>query len=184
MTRQSFAASDVSDAPPASHTAVASSTTRTNLWVPSLWTPIPAFDPKPGKLYRLQAGGIISTTGTPTIVFNPTFGASATPGSNLALGATTTWTLGTLSNAPWFAEFILAIRQVGIAASGASATGNGFVVVGGAAGAVGQSVPMGGTVVTTLDHTTAAGLLLDVTWGTNSASNTITTQWTALQSLN
>ena len=184
MSKQTFAAADVAEFPPASHTAVANTTTRTNLWVPSLWTPIPAFDPKPGKAYLLRCGGIISTTGTPTIVFNPTFGQSSTPGSNLALGATTTWTLGTLSSAPWWAEFVLGFRTLGIAASGATATGNGVVVIGGAAAAVGQAVPMGGTVVTTADHTTAQGLSLDVTWGTASASNTITAQWTLLQSLN
>lgn len=184
MTRQSFAASDIADVSPASHTAYASSTTRTNLWNPALWTPISAFDPKPGKAYILRCGGVISTTGTPTLVINPTFGQSATPSSNLALGATTTWTLGTLTAAPWYAEFVLGIRQLGIAASGASATGNGLFVVGGAAAAVGQSVPMGGTVVTTLDHTAAGGLVLDATWGTNSASNTMTCQWTSLQSLN
>lgn len=184
MTRQSFTAADIADFSPASHTAIASTTTRTNLWAPALWTPIAAYDPKPGKVYILRCGGIISTTGTPTIVFNPTFGQSATPASNIALGATTTWTLGTLSSAPWYAEFVLGFRQLGIAASGATCTGNGFVVVGGAAGAVGQSVPMGGTVVTTADHTTAQGLTLDMTWGTSSASNTITAQWTCLQSLN
>lgn len=184
MSRQSFAAADLAEFAPASHTAVANTTTRTNLWVPALWTPIAALDPKPGKAYLLRAGGIISTTGTPTIVFNPTFGQSTTPGSNVALGATTTWTLGTLSSAPWYAEFALGFRQLGIAAAGATCTGNGFVVVGGASGAVGQSVPMGGTVVTTADHTTAQGMVLDVTWGAASASNTITCQWTLIQSLN
>lgn len=184
MSRQSFAATDISDFPPASHTAVANTVTRSNLWVPALWTAIGAYDPKPGKMYLLRCGGIISTTGTPTILFTPTFGQSATPGSNLSLGATTTFTLGTLTTAPWWAEFTLGFRQLGIAASGATATGNGYVIVGGAAGAVGQAVPMGGTVVTTADHTTAQGLVLDVTWGAASPSNTITAQWTALQSLN
>lgn len=184
MSKQTFAGVDIAEFPPASHTAVANTTTRTNLWVPALWTPISAFDPKPGKAYKLRCGGIISTTGTPTIVFNPTFGQSGTPGSNIALGATTTFTLGTLSSAPWWAEFTLGFRQLGVAASGATCTGNGFVVVGGAAAAVGQCVPVGGTVVTTADHTTAQGLLLDVTWGAASASNTITCQWTMLNSEN
>lgn len=184
MSRQLFTAADGAQFPPASHTAVANTVTRTNLWVPSLWTFIPAFDPVPNKVYQLRCGGIISTTGTPTIVVNPTWGQSATPASNVALGATTTWTLGTLSNAPWYAEFTLGFRQLGIAASGATATGNGFIVVGGASGAVSQTVSMGSTVPTTLDHTTAQGLVLDVTWGAASASNTITCQWTLLQSLN
>jgi hypothetical protein len=184
VSRQTFTAADVAQFPPASHTAVANTVTRTNLWVPALWTPVNAFDPQPGKVYELRCGGIISTTGTPTIVFNPTWGQSATPASNVALGATTTWTLGTLTNAPWDAIFTLGFRQLGIAASGATCTGNGHVIVGGAAAAVGQAVPMGGTVVTTADHTTAQGMCLDVTWGTASASNTITAQWTLLRSLN
>lgn len=184
MSRQNFTAADVTDIPPASHTAVQNTVTRTNLWNPALWTPIPALDLKPGKAYLLRAGGQISTTGTPTIVITPTFGQSSTPSSNISLGATTTFTLGTLTNAPWWAEFVLGVRSLGVAASGASIVGSGFVVVGGAAGAVGQCVPMGGTSSASADHTTAQGLCLDATWGAASASNTITAQWTLLQSLN
>lgn len=186
MARQTFAAADVAQFPPASHTAVANTVTRTNLWVPALWTSIPALDPQANKVYILRCGGILSTTtGSNTIIFNPTFGQSATPGSNLALGASTTVTLtASLSSVPWYAEFLLGFRQLGIAASGATATGNGFVNIGGAAATAGIVIPIGGTVVTTADHTTAQGLVLDVTWGTASASNTITAQWTFLQSQN
>jgi len=183
MSRQSFAALDIIDCPPASHTAVANTTTRTNLWVPALWTPIGAYDPKPGKLYILRCGGVISTTGTPTLTVNINYGASATPASNLALGAAVgPFTLATLSAAPWYAEFVLGFRQLGIAASGATATGNGFLALGPSGSQSYQA--LGGTVVTTADHTTAQGLVLDVTWGTASASNTITAQFTSLQSLN
>lgn len=186
MSKQTFAASDVAEFPPASHTAVANTVTRTNLWVPSLWTPIPAFDPKPGKAYILRCGGIISTTGTPTIVFNPTFGQSSTPGSNVALGTSTTLTLANnLTAQSWYAEFVFGFRQLGIAASGATATGNGSITLpGGNSTAAGVLLNIGGTVVTNADHTTAQGLTLDVTWGAASASNTITAQWTNIQSLN
>lgn len=184
MSRQSFAASDIADFSPASHTAVANTVTRTNLWVPALWTPIPAFDPKPGKAYILRCGGIITTTGTPTLIFTPTFGQSATPGSNLSLGAGNTVTLGTLAAGVWWAEFVFGIRQLGIAPAGSSGTGNGVVVVAGAAGAASQAIALGGTVVATADHSVASGLCLDVTWGAASASNSITAQWTSLQSLN
>jgi hypothetical protein len=185
MSRQGFTSSDVAQIPPTSHTAVANTVTRTNLWVPALWTPIPAFDMQPGKAYQLRCGGVLSTTGTPTIVFNPTFGQSATPASNLALGASTTTALGSaLSGVPWYAEMVVGVRSLGIAASGSTITGNGVVVIGGVAAAVSQSFAIGGTVVATADHTTAQGLCLDVTWGTQSASNTITCQWTLLASLN
>jgi hypothetical protein len=185
LSRQAFVGTDVTDFPPASHTAVGNTVTRTNLWVPSLWTSVPAFDPRPGKVYHLRCGGIIQTTGTPTIIFNFTWGVSATPGSNIALGASATVTLGTIpASSPWTGEFILGFRQIGVAAAGATATGNGVVRVSGAATAQSQSICCGGSIPTTIDQTIAGGMCLDVTWGTANASNTITAQWTLLQSLN
>jgi len=185
VSRQSFVGADVSDFPPASHTAVGNTTTRTNLWVPAIWTPVPAMDPRAGKVYHLRCGGIIQTTATPTIVFNFTWGQSATPASNVALGASTTLTLGTIpASSPWYGEFVVGFRQVGVAAAGATVTGNGFVSVAGAAAAVSQIVACGASVPTTVDQTVAGGMVLDVTWGTASVSNTITAQWVLLQSLN
>lgn len=184
MSQQKFTAPDIAEFPPGSDTAVANTVTRTNLWNPALWTPIGAFDLKPGKAYKLNCGGVIGTTGTPTIIFNPTFGQSSTPTSNLALGASNTVTLGSISAVSWYAEFVFGVRSLGMAASGATITGNGVVFVNGAAGAAGQAIPIGNLVVTNADHTTAQGLCLDVTWGTASASNTITAQWHLLRSLN
>jgi len=185
MSRQSFVAADVAQFSPASHTAYASSTTETNLWNPALWTPINAFDPVPGKAYLLRAGGIISTTATPTITFTPRWGQSATPASNVSLGASIALTTGTgLASVPWYAEFLFGFRQLGIAAAGSTGTGNGFVTLGGPAATASQTVAIGATVPTNLDHTTAQGLILSATWGTNSASNTITAQWALLVSLN
>lgn len=185
MSRQSFVGTDVSDFPPASHTAVGNTVTRTNLWVPAIWTPIPAMDPRAGKAYLLRCGGIIQTTATPTIIFNFTFGQSTTPATNVALGASATVTLGTIpASSPWWAEFVVGFRQVGVAASGATATGNGFVVVPAAAATASVLIACGASVPTTIDQTTAQGMCLDVTWGTANALNTITAQWTLLQSLN
>lgn len=184
MTRQGFVASNVCDFPPAADSAINTTTTRTNLWNIALWTAIAAFEPKAGSAYRLQAGGTIGTTGTPTIIFTPTYGQSATPASNINLGSSITLTLGNnLSNVPWFAEFVFGFRSIGNAASGASAVGAGFVVIGGPAATASQVVAIGGTLTTSADHTTAQGLGLDVTWGTSSASNTIVSQWKLLQSL-
>jgi hypothetical protein len=185
MGRQSFASVDGPEVSPASHTAVANTVTRTNLWSPSRWTPIAATDLKPGKAYHLRAGGIVSTTGTPTLIVNPTFGASGVPGSNTALGASPTIALGSgLASAPWFAEFVLAVRSLGLAAAGATITGNGVFWVGGPAATAGQAFVLGGTVVTNADDSIAQGLCLDVTWGAASVSNTITCQWQLLASLN
>lgn len=183
MSRQTFTGVDLREFPPTAHAAVANTITRTNLWVPALWTPIPAFDARPGKIYLLRCGGVISTTGTPTIIFTPTFGQSVTPGSNISLGASGTITTGAgLANAPWWAEFVLGFRQLGLAAGGSSCVGNGHVTIG--SGGAGITSPMGGTDVTTADDTIAQGLCLDVTWGTASASNTIQAKWSNVQTLN
>lgn len=180
--RQGFSGTVLAGPPPSSHSAVANTVTRTNLWVPAIWTPIPALDLAAGRTYRLRAGGIISTTATPTIIFTPTFGQSATPASNISLGGSITLTLGTLSSAPWKAEFTLIVRSLGVAASTSSVVGSGEIVIGGAAATASQVLAVGGTVVTTADHSSAQGLCLDVTWGTASVSNTVTAQWTRLVS--
>lgn len=185
MSRQAFTSPDGAQFAPASHTAVASTASETNLWNPALWTFVNAGDPQPGKAYILRAGGIISTTGTPTITFTPRWGQSATPASNVTLGASIALTTGSaLSNVPWYAEFLLGFRQLGIAASGSTATGNGYVMIGGPTATASQVVTIGATVPTNLDHTTAQGLIISATWGTSSASNTITAQWTLLVSAN
>lgn len=186
MSRQTFTGVDGPDAPPSSFTAVASTTSETNLWTPALWTPIPAYDMKPGKVYHLRGGGTYTTTSTPTIIFTPRFGTSATPGSNTSLGASNTITLNTIGSAKnWHMDFYLVVRSLGLAASGATIVGNGAMYLdNGVSTAAGIVIPMGGTVVTTADHTTAQGLIVSATWGTSNASNSIQCTWTLLNSEN
>lgn len=185
MSRQSFTAADIAEFPSAAAGTVANTTTRTNLWTPAVLTPVAAFDPKPGKAYKLMCGGNISTTATPTIIFTPTWGQSVTPGSNISLGASITLTLPTLASASWYAEMTIGFRSIGIASAGATAIGHGFVVIGGPAATASQVLALGSSAaVTTIDHTTAQGVVLDVTWGTAAAGNSIVTSWCLLQSLN
>lgn len=176
---------DLVDFPPASFAAVGNTVTRTNLWTPNLWTQIPAGDMKAGKMYRVNAGGIIQTTATPTVIFNATFGQSATPASNITFGVSATVTTGTIpASSPWYFDFIFGCRQVGVAASTSTVTGNGVVSIAGSATAQAQDILVGGTVITTADQTTAQGVVLDITWGTQNASNTITCQWASIRSMN
>jgi hypothetical protein len=168
-------------APPSSFTAVNTTNVETNLWVPAIWTPIPANSMVAGKVYQGNAGGVLGTSSAaPTATWTPRCGQSATPSSNVTLGATTgTTMIASLAAVPWTWTFMLAIRSLGLAASGCTATGNGFIVIGGLTTAAGIVQSMGGTVATTLDNTAATGLILSNTWGTNNASNTVTCQWTA-----
>lgn len=167
--------------PPSSFTSVNTTNVETNLWVPAIWTPIPANSMYAGKLYQGNAGGVLGTSSAaPTATWTPRAGQSATPSSNVTLGATTgTTMIASLAAVPWTWQFTLLIRSLGLAASGATATGNGFIVIGGLTTAAGIVQSMGGTVATTLDNTAATGLILSNTWGTNNANNTVTAQWTA-----
>ncbi len=166
-------------AAPTSFTAVGNTNVETNLWVPSIWTPIPANDMVAGKVYKIEYGGIFSTSSAaPTSLWTPRCGQSATPASNVTLGATTASTMiASLASVPFFGQFTLVIRSLGLAASGATGTGNGFVVIGGITTALGVVQSMGAAVPTTLDNTAATGIVISQTWGTQAAANTLTCQW-------
>lgn len=166
---------------PSSHTSVNTTNVETNLWVPAIWTPIPANSMTAGKLYQGNAGGILGTSSAaPTATWTPRVGQSATPSSNITMGATTgTTMIASLSAVPWTWQFTFAIRSLGLAASGATGTGNGYIIIGGLTTAAGIVQSMGSTVATTIDNTAATGLILSLTWGTNAAANTATCQWTA-----
>jgi hypothetical protein len=170
---------------PSSFTAVTASATETNLWVPSIWTPIPANDMDAGKIYNVKFGGIFTSTATQGVLtFTPRAGQSATPASNVSLGASNaTAPAASLTNAAWFGEMNLVIRALGLAASGATGTGNGFVITQGAAAATGIMYVMGGTVATTIDNTAASGLIVSLTISV--ASQSYVCQWvTPIRSYN
>lgn len=172
---------------PSSHTTVNNTNVETNLWVPAIWTPIPVNDMLAGRIYNHRSGGVLGTSSAaPTLVWTPRCGQSATPASNITLGASTATTMiASLSAVPWRSEFDFTLRALGLAASGASGTGNGLVIMGGITTAAGIVQAIGATVFTTVDNTAATGYVLSVTWGTTQANNTCTAQWTSpVRSLN
>lgn len=174
-------------AAPSSFTPVASTNVETNLWVPGIWTPIPANSMMAGKVYRVEFGGIFSTSSAaPTSLWTARVGQSATPGSNVSLGASTASTMiASLASVPFYGILIMTVRSLGLAASGATATGNGFVTIGGITTATGIIQAFGAAVPSTVDNTAATGLIVSQTWGTNNASNTLTAQMvTPVVSLN
>lgn len=183
-TRQGFMGSDVNDFPPASFTAVTASATETNLWTPNIWTPIPANDMRAGKYYKVSFGGVFTSTATQGLLtFTPRVGQSATPSSNVTLGASNvTAPAASLTGQAFYGEFTMGVRSIGLAASGATVTGNGFAVTQGAAAATGIMYVMGGTVPATADNTAASGLVVSLTISVTSQSYTC--QWAVIQSGN
>src|SRR5882724_10683369 len=100
MSRQYFM-DTLADPPIANLTAVVA-TTETALWSVSNYTPIAANDCRPGKIYKVTAGGIMSFAATGTLTITPRFGlviGGITMGANVVAvttpGATTAhpWTL-------------------------------------------------------------------------------------------
>lgn len=184
MPRQGFEAMDVNDFPPASFTAVTASATETNLWTPAIWSPIPANDMRSGKSYIVSFGGVFTSTATQGVLtFTPRVGQSATPASNVTLGASNaTAPAASLTAQAWYGQFEWGVRTIGLAASGATATGNGFVITQGAAAATGTMYVLGGTVATTVDNTAAGGTIVSLTISV--ASQSYTCQWVKHRSSN
>lgn len=133
----------------------------------------------PGAAIRCTGYGRFSTTGTPTLNIGLYSGGSA--GTALATTGAITTTSG-VTNVPWWAQFLVVCRAIGT--SGTLFT-QGFVH--GISGTVGVSVvpaPASAPAVATVDTTAAKSLDLTATWGTSSASNTITCHSWVVEALN
>jgi hypothetical protein len=161
-------------------------TTEAMLWPVAFITPIPAFDARPGKLYKLTAGGIITmpaTTGS--ITLTPRWGQSATVATNVSMGASAAqFSAVATTNRPWTMELHVLVRSVSVL-GGANSTvigwgdfkTQGVVTAGGAT----ILITMGGTVAT-VDIGISTGIGVSIIWGTTAGS--IATQFAVLQSLN
>jgi hypothetical protein len=171
--------------PPANlRAAINTTTTETNLWDPSIWALIPAKTMRAGTTWNARFGGVCGTTSTPAISFRARFGTNnSAPPTGADLGVGPTMTCGTFTAQPFYGEFICGCRSIGVAAGGATVTGNGWVVLPGAAAATTTPVcVLGAAIPTTIDQTVDQGVSVSVIWGTSSASNTLTPQWMSFSS--
>lgn len=184
---------------PNSGSALASSTTQTVITgntstnppyqlpaINSIWGPSYAA----GRALRLVARGIFGTTGTPTLKLNMTFGTTqGTAGTTLASTGALTTASG-VANGMWEMEFEVFIDSVGgtnnTPASSIWTAGIASFGVGNNAATTTASAYMIGSTsaITTVNPTTAYWLELYATWGTSSASNTITCTQFMVQALN
>ena len=148
-------------------TTVANTTTET---VIATYT-IPANDMVAGATYKITAWGTAGVTGTPTITYKARIGGVA--GS--ALGTTAFTASSGVTGKVWKSEIYLVCLTTG--ASGTvfanlhSTTG--ITVAGGNPVATPGTAMDGGSAVT-VDTTASKDLVLTVTWGAASASNTCT----------
>lgn len=184
MSRTYFTAPDVGDFPPSNQTAVSASATETNLWLVSRWTPISALDMKAGKWYIVEFGGKFTSTGTQGLLtWTLRVGSSATPASNISLGASNvTAPPASLTNAPFMGRAIVGCRSLGIATGADTVAGTLWVTVQGAAAATTVNYIAGGTVPTNIDSTVAQGIAVSLTISV--ASQSYQCDWVTIRSAN
>lgn len=178
MSRQYFA--DLLCDPPIANLTAVTATTETGLWNVPNFSPINANDARPGKIYRLTAGGILSTSTSGTLIITPRFGTTT---GGVTLGASVTQTVPvSLTNVPWRMQFDLVCRTVGAPGANSTVIGTGEFVSAGTAATAGNAFALafGGT-SGTVDLSTASGLFIG--W-TLSVAGTVTPQYVVMQSLN
>lgn len=180
MSRQYLADMPYGDGPIANITAV-TATTETGLWNVAQYTPIPANDARAGKVYRMMAGGIVSTAaGAATLTITPRVGTST---GGVTLGASIAQnTVVSLTNQAWVMDFTLVVRTIGAPGANSTLIGTGGFQASGAAATAASnfSVMFGGTSATA-DLSVASGLFIG--W-TLTAAGSVTPQWVTWQSLN
>lgn len=168
-----------SDSPLANLTAV-TATTETGLWAVATFTPINPFEARPGKAWKLTAGGIMSFAGTGTLIITPRIGTT-TGGATLGPNVVAVTTPGATTAHPWVLEFNLTCRTVAPAGNNSTFIGTGSFITG-TPGAAGDAVALafGGTSASA-DSTVATGLFIG--W-TLSVAGTVTPQYIHWQAMN
>lgn len=122
-----------------------------------------------GQVLRLTAFGTFSNTGTPTLILGFYYGGVA--GVALAATGAVTTTTGA-TNWPWRLEYEGRVRSTG---TGGTVMGSGWLNLATSLTAYTQiPVPATALATVTTDTTTAKSLTVGATWGTSSASNTLT----------
>lgn len=180
MSRQYF--QDVIIDPPTANLSAVTATVETGLWNVAQFSPIHAFDAYKGvgKIYKLSAGGIYSTSTSGTLTITPRIGTTT---SGITLGASVAQTVPvSLTNEAWRMEFDLVIRTLGAPGANSTAIGTGCFWGGGAAATAASScvVPFGGTSATA-DFSVETGIFIG--W-TLSVAGSCTPQYVYIQSLN
>jgi len=128
----------------------------------------------PGGIIIIHAAGVMGNTGTPNLTITAGLKDAATYTAYSTSGAVAT--VATTSPANWTLDVVMQCQILGAASTAQIFAGGVFHYFSGA-NAVLESIPLANT-VTTATFVPADTLTVDaqLTWGTSSASNTITTQ--------
>jgi hypothetical protein len=162
MSRQYFA--DTLGEPIGADHATITATTETVL-IPTIFTPIPAFEPRVGKVYELIVGGTLTTGTAGTLILTPRFG-TAIGGVSLGVSPTQNY-VPSITTAPFLLRYYLTFRTIGGAGANSTALGYGsFQANGAVATAASETAVYAGTVgaAVAVDTTVASALWMGVTF--------------------
>lgn len=177
MTRQYFA-DLLQDPQPASFPTITAITE--TVLVPTLYTPIPAFEPRAGKVYKLTVGGTCTTGAAGTLILTPRFGTAI---GGVALGASPTQNyVPSITTAPFLLQYWLSFRSIGQAGANSTCVGFGRWESGGAVATAGSSTAVqcssAGSV--SVDTTIASALWMGVTFSVAPSVIPLFAMWQSL----
>jgi len=179
VSRQYFG--DVLIEPVASAYTTITATTETVL-VPTALVPIPANEPRAGKIYELTVGGTFTSGASGTMTITPRYGLVIGGTSLGASGAQTV--VPSITTAPFIYRCLLVIRSIGLPGANSTVICTGKWESAGAAGtASSQTSVHHGTVgaAISVDTSVAAGLWIGLTV---SVAPSIIPLWHVWRSLN
>jgi hypothetical protein len=170
------------DPPVSAPLSANAATTAVDMWTGATYTPIYANDPKAGKIYVVEAGGIVSTGASGTLTISPFYGTSG----GVALGASAAATVPvSITNQPWMLRFVVVFRTIGAAGANSTLTCTGVLEFSGVAATADSnaSITFGST--STTSTSVDATLNKDITiQKTLSVAGSWSTNWAYIYSIN
>lgn len=152
------------------------------MWNSLQYCLIPAYDPRPGKVYVVEAGGLITTASTGALTISPSISTTNAAGTTLGASIAQNNPVTSLSG-PWHLRMVLTVLTTG-APGGNNATikGTGSFISGGVAATAnsGLQVVFGGTSAA-FDHSVNQSIWMSKTL---SVAGSWTTQYVLLYAMN
>jgi hypothetical protein len=178
MSRQYFA--DVLTEPANASFGTITATTE-QILIPTVFTPIPALEPRAGKVYLLECGGTCTTGAAGTLIINARYATTITT-PILATSPTQNY-VPSITNAPFYLRAMLMFRSMGLGGANSVAVCTGWWQSGGAIATAASATEIGFTSAApvSVDASVASALCVTVTF---SVAPSVIPFWHVWRSLN
>jgi hypothetical protein len=156
--------------------------TTEQILIPTAYTPIPANEPRAGKVYQLVCGGTVTTGTAGTLILNARYATTITT-PILATSPTQNY-VASITTAPFILTVYLVFRSIGIAGANSTALCMGWWESGGAVATASSATQVGfattGAAVS-VDTSIASALCITVTF---SVAPSVIPKWHIWRSIN